>query len=897
MIRFLALALGLWLGLAPEAMACSPRYNAPCFGGGGGGTAGISGTLTTDGVVVATDASTLGTVSGFTFSGGLLTVPGTVSASGYIGNGGSLTAVATGGLTTRSAADARSDMLTVLDFGAVGDGVTDNRTAVQAAATFSINAGRPLVFPPSGTFVVGGQINVSASGKVFEVRGMGALVVYTSSTGNLFRVDSATTVGVQGLNVSGSFTPATSGGGQVSKVLWTTETSGFCYLRGNRVTGMSLGRLQECDSYEVQGNYATSGLPTSDAAFSSAYNGNHALSYGIFIRGSGQGRIIGNEFHAYVTDCIKLSAETSNGNTAEGHVIAQNIVEGCRNDDGVDIYDNGGKVSIFGNFIKNGTTGINAKRGDSEAETDTDAVNTISIYGNVIDLGGAAGYNAAAAQDLGAQQGISLNGYSIISSGNQITNVTGIGINFRDKCRECHVIGDTVVSVSTPSASDVTLGVGVLIQAGSLNSLVRDVNVTDAKGYAIYALTDDFRILGGSVVASTTTSSRSIFISPNSSGVRDAGFVVDGLRLVNRNSSAQPVGMRISANLITPSIVTGVRVYGSFTTPYQLDAADNLIYGGYNTWQRNAISATDAHLGNLFVSGTTTDASISIRAVNANDAYLRLTEGTPNTGMQVVYDGGLNRSFMQTGNGTYLTRQSWARDSYDMGFGIGDATPSATMHISGTVRQYTGDVMFGANRAGDVSGLTVVGAISSSNLVATTGSVKLMPGGMVGLAVSPSGNVGIGTEEPGSKLEVVGNIAASAISTTTGGSSLTAPVRVYTGNSTDGVALTRGANTATLQMLNSPARVVVNGSANTNWVLDFSAAQAKVGINTSSPNAALQVSGTSMLGTCNASIVCGVSQTGAICFGTTRNVHYTCDGAGSWIYTTSTTMVSASGSM
>jgi hypothetical protein len=91
--------------------------------------------------------------------------------------------------------------------------------------------------------------------------------------------------------------------------------------------------------------------------------------------------------------------------------------------------------------------------------------------------------------------------------------------------------------------------------------------------------------------------------------------------------------------------------------------------------------------------------------------------------------------------------------------------------------------------------------------------------------------------------------------------------------------------------------VVVNGSANTNWVLDFSAAQAKVGINTSSPNAALQVSGTSMLGTCNASIVCGVSQTGAICFGTTRNVHYTCDGAGSWIYTTSTTMVSASGSM
>lgn len=44
----------------------------------------------------------------------------------------------------------------VLDYGAVGDGITDNRAAFQAAVNAVITAGRGTVFVPEGTYVVNG---------------------------------------------------------------------------------------------------------------------------------------------------------------------------------------------------------------------------------------------------------------------------------------------------------------------------------------------------------------------------------------------------------------------------------------------------------------------------------------------------------------------------------------------------------------------------------------------------------------------------------------------------------------------------------------------------------------------------------------------------------------------
>lgn len=61
------------------------------------------------------------------------------------------------------------------------------------------------------------------------------------------------------------------------------------------------------------------------------------------------------------------------------------------------------------------------------------------------------------------------------------------------------------------------------------------------------------------------------------------------------------------------------------------------------------------------------------------------------------------------------------------------------------------------------------------------------------------------------------------------------------------------------------------------------------------PAATLQVSGTSIIGKCNASMVCGAAQAGAACVSTVTNQFAICNGAGSWARTVSnTTLVSAS---
>ncbi|ACI54450.1 hypothetical protein Rleg2_1156 [Rhizobium leguminosarum bv. trifolii WSM2304] len=60
------------------------------------------------------------------------------------------------------------------------------------------------------------------------------------------------------------------------------------------------------------------------------------------------------------------------------------------------------------------------------------------------------------------------------------------------------------------------------------------------------------------------------------------------------------------------------------------------------------------------------------------------------------------------------------------------------------------------------------------------------------------------------------------------------------------------------------------------------------------PSATLHVSGTSILGICNASMTCGTSQQGATCWSTVKKSWAGCDGASSWVVQTSTTSVSAS---
>ena len=69
------------------------------------------------------------------------------------------TVIATGSTTARSLANRAADVVNVKDFGAVGDGVTDDTAAITAANTAASAVGATLEFP-AGKYLFTGSIEV-----------------------------------------------------------------------------------------------------------------------------------------------------------------------------------------------------------------------------------------------------------------------------------------------------------------------------------------------------------------------------------------------------------------------------------------------------------------------------------------------------------------------------------------------------------------------------------------------------------------------------------------------------------------------------------------------------------------------------------------------------------------
>lgn len=108
------------------------------------------------------------------------------------------------GAVDRTVGDELGERITPLQFGAAGDGVTDDLTAINAAATYAQSVGGSLIFPKGYTFLISSYISIING--VRAVIGEGALIKVTGGgdAGLLLRGKvGGTSANVSGCRVSG----------------------------------------------------------------------------------------------------------------------------------------------------------------------------------------------------------------------------------------------------------------------------------------------------------------------------------------------------------------------------------------------------------------------------------------------------------------------------------------------------------------------------------------------------------------------------------------------------------------------------------------------------------------------------------------------------------------------
>lgn len=105
---------------------------------------------------------------------------GVVTANSFVGSVSNSNVLATGTTTPRSLANRFADVVNVKDFGAVGDGVTDDTAAIQAAIT-ATTTGKSIYFP-SGTYSFSSQL-VFNTNKI-GIQGDGSSTTFLKYTGS-----------------------------------------------------------------------------------------------------------------------------------------------------------------------------------------------------------------------------------------------------------------------------------------------------------------------------------------------------------------------------------------------------------------------------------------------------------------------------------------------------------------------------------------------------------------------------------------------------------------------------------------------------------------------------------------------------------------------------------------
>jgi hypothetical protein len=278
--------------------------------------------------------------------------------------------IATGSITSRLLSDRWGEVQNVMDFGATGDGSTDDTTAIQAAATAA--AGGTLLFPePSvnykiiATIILPSGITVVGYGRpkiVQSVAGGGVFAVTVTSYSN---------VTISGLIMEGQ--------GSATLVDSSAE-KGAIWIDGNGGTGTDI-RITDC---EVSQFYNGISVLYTNRVWIERNHVHKFKLYGVLLSRSTEFHVKDNTIHgseetgAANSYGISATGDNAGGNTQQRCSIIGNVIYDIKSWDGIMSHDVSNLI-IANNHITDVRTGI-----DVGAFTTANIVEKIIITGNYI---------------------------------------------------------------------------------------------------------------------------------------------------------------------------------------------------------------------------------------------------------------------------------------------------------------------------------------------------------------------------------------------------------------------------------------------------------------------------------------------------------------------------------
>lgn len=565
------------------------------------------------------------------------------------------------------------ESVSVKDFGAKGDGVTDDTAAIQAA----VNSGVTSVYFPAGEYIISDAIALPSYVTVYG-NGYGSKITSTGTNKCIFYATTKTRVSISNLFLNGNLTGAGStaagaaGGHGINFNDCTDVTVIGCFFdnigratSGSFASGIRglnvVGALVDRNSFLTN---CGGGVSNTGADISLSYACKNT-------------RIINNRSVSEMDSFISVSGVSYAAGDTVNHIIIGNM--GSRSDASVARtgilcpYDAEQTHSVIcNNHLENfPANGIYVSAAASSGDDDAG----ITITGNVIRYcgGTSAMLNISGGIYVSGRAGASVTGNLVEYTGYTRSGVArtyaiaGIFVNVARSA----AIGDNVVRNSTAA--------GVLVRNISASRATTDISVADNVLY------DNGQ--GGVEIDNANATALMARIQVVNNTITQVNNDFDGITYTLSSGAVAMVGLRIDGNNITAAV--GTTKYGFTTNASGFTKTFSLKNNCFSGWVRGVSFASaaiaDKEIGNNIViadnmfSDCTTGLSISFGAgkyaLHFNSTFVNCSNETSDAARFV--------SAYRQGNGTYELRRSAAPadGAWQVGDRVAFTAPVAGGHI------------------------------------------------------------------------------------------------------------------------------------------------------------------------------------------------------------------------